>query len=138
MIAVSTSPMKRLLAPLLIFPAITGCAIIPDTPMVGEEAAAQGTPVALGQPVWAGDTILTPLEVTEDSRCPVDVQCVWAGKLTVSTRITATHWKQTAPLTLGEPYEVLGRTYELISATPAKRADREIRPGEYRFTFERR
>lgn len=130
--------MKPILAPLLLAPALASCAIIPDTPMVGEEAASQGTPVALGQPVWAGDAILTPLEVTEDSRCPVDVQCVWAGRLVVSTRITSTHWKQTAPMTLGEPYEVLGRTFELTAATPDKRSDRETQPGDYRFTYERR
>ena len=130
--------MIRLLALLPLVLALAGCAIVPDTPMVGEEAAAQGTPVALGQSVWAGDTILTPLSVIQDSRCPVDVQCVQAGKLTVSTRITATHWKQTAPLTLGEPYEVLGRTYELVSATPAKRSDRETQSSEYRFVYERR
>ncbi len=89
-------------------------------------------------PVWTGDTILTPLAVTEDSRCPINARCVWAGKLTVSARIAATHWAQTAPLTLGEPYEVMGRTYVLVSATPGQTTDREIPAGEYRFIFEKR
>lgn len=130
-----------LLAPLfaaLLPIAIGGCAIVPDTPMVSGEAAAQGSPVALGSPVWAGDAILTPLSVTEDSRCPENARCVWAGKLTVSTRITTTRWQQTAPLTLGEPYEVLGRTYVLVSGTPEKRAEQTTPPGAYRFVFERR
>ncbi|WP_435203881.1 hypothetical protein [Qipengyuania sp. 902] len=129
--------MKTALAAALALP-LTACAIIPHTPRVNGDAAAQGTPVALGEAVWTGDTIIKPLAVTEDSRCPVDVQCAWAGKLTVSTRITATSWAQTAPLTLGEPYEVLGRTYVLTSATPEKTAVGEIPATEYRFTFERR
>lgn len=129
--------MKKLLSPLALL-ALPACAIIPDTPMVGQEAEAQGTPVALGQPVWLGDVVLTPLSVVEDSRCPVNARCVWPGKLTVSTRITATHWKQTAPLTLGEPYEVMGRKIMLVSGTPEKRTDREAQPSEYRFVYEAR
>lgn len=129
--------MKALFAAAILAP-LSACAIIPDTPMSNGDAASLGTAVGINQPVWTGDTILTPLAVTEDSRCPMNARCVWAGKLTVSTRIAATHWKQTAPLTLGEPYEILGRTYVLVSATPEKTTDREIPVGEYRFVFEQR
>lgn len=129
--------MKTLLAPLALL-SLSACAIIPDTPRVGQEAASQGTPVGLGKAVWAGDVILTPQAVKEDSRCPVDATCVWAGKLTVTTRITATHWAQTAQITLGEPYEVMGRTFLLASATPGKRSEKTIPSGEYRFVYERR
>ncbi|MBX7481443.1 hypothetical protein [Qipengyuania qiaonensis] len=129
--------MKALFAAALIAP-LAACAIIPDTPMSNGDAAAQGSAVGINQPVWAGDTILTPLAVTEDSRCPENARCVQAGKLIVSTRIAATHWTQTAPLTLGEPHEILGRTYVLVSGTPEKTADRQTPVGEYRFVFERR
>ena len=129
--------MKALLAAALLAP-LAACAIVPDTPMSNGDAARAGTAVAIGQPVWAGDTILTPLAVTEDSRCPENARCVWAGRVTVSTRIAATHWTQTAPLTLGEPYEVMGRQYVLVSALPEKTAERDTPPGEYRFVFERR
>lgn len=120
---------------LLAFPAIGACAIIPDTPRVGQEAASQGTPIAIGQSAWLGDAIVTPLALVEDSRCPVDAQCVQAGKLTVSTRITSTHWQQTVPLTLGEPYRVMSRSFVLVSATPANSAGQETPPGAYRFAF---
>ena len=129
--------MKALIAPLAML-ALSACAIIPDTPRVGQEAASQGTPVAIGQPVWTGDVIITPQAVKEDSRCPTDATCVWQGKLTVTTRLTSTHWAQTAQMTLGEPYEVLGRTFVLTAATPEKRSDGAIAPGDYRFTYERR
>ena len=129
--------MKTLLAPLLIAP-LAACAIIPDTPISNGDAAPQGTAVALRQPVWTGDAILTPLQVVEDSRCPANARCVWPGKLTVSTRIAATHWTQTAPLTLGEPYEILGRTFVLTSGTPERTAERQTPETEYRLTYERR
>ena len=123
---------------LAVLPLLAGCAIIPDTPRVGTEAAAQGTAVGLGQPVWLGDTIVTPMRVTEDSRCPVDAECVWAGRLVVDTRISAAHWQQTTPLTLGQAHTVMNRTIALVSAAPEKRADRETDPRAYRFTFEGR
>ena len=129
--------MKLIYAALFIF-ALCGCSVIPDTPRAGREAAAQGTPVALNEPVWVGDANLKPLSVVEDSRCAEDTRCVWAGRLVVSTRIISTHWQQTAPLTLDEPYEVLGRTFVLVSGQPAKRLDREIQSEDYRFVFERR
>lgn len=129
--------MNRFLAPVPLF-ALSACAIVPDTPRVGQEAAAQGSAVGIGKAVWAGDVILVPQAVVEDSRCPVDTTCVWEGKLTVTTRITAAHWAQTAKMTLGEPYEVLGRTFVLTTATPDKRSQAAIAPGEYRFTYERR
>lgn len=131
--------MQRYLIACLAVP-LAACSVIPDTPMVGRETAAQGTPVALGEPVWAGDTILTPLSVTEDSRCPVDpsIRCLQAGTITVSTRITATHWAQTAPLTLGKPYDVLGRTYELVSVTPGNAPPTGSETTTYRFVFARK
>jgi hypothetical protein len=114
---------------------LAGCAIIPDTPRVGQEAASQGTPIALGESAWLGDAIVTPLAVVEDSRCPVDAQCVQAGKLTVSTRITSTHWQQTVPLTLGEPHQVMNRSFLLAAVSPVQSAGQETPPGAYRFTF---
>ena len=127
--------MRKLLAFYLLL-GLSACAIIPDTPMVGKEAASQGTPVALGEPVWLGDVILTPLVVSEDSRCPPGTHCVWEGRLTVSTRITSTHWTQTAPLTLGEPYELMGRTMVLTKVYPEKSTPGETTLEAYRFVYE--
>ena len=124
--------MKAYFAAALILPLTSACAIIPDTPRSNGDAARQGTAVAINAPVWAGDTILTPLSVVEDSRCPQDVRCVQAGKLVVSTRITATHWQQTVPLTLGEPYTVMNRSYVLSGASPGQVAGQAIQPGAYR------
>lgn len=133
----STAGMKAYLAAALIAPLTAACVIIPDTPRGNGDAASQGSAVAIGSPVWAGDAILTPLAIIEDTRCPADVQCFHGGELTVSTRIAATHWTQTAPLTLGDPYEVMGRTYVLATADPLPTAGGDIPAGDYRFVFER-
>ena len=129
--------MKAYLAAALIAPLTAACAIIPDTPRGNGDAASQGSAVAIGSPVWAGDAILTPLAIIEDTRCPADVQCFHGGELTVSTRIAATQGTQPGPLTLGDPYAVMGRTYVLATAAPLPTAGGDIPAGDYRFVFER-
>ena len=129
--------MKKLLA--MIAPiALTACVVVPDAPNQGRTPWPAGNAVPLGQPVALGDIEVTALEIVEDSRCPVDATCVWQGKLTVTTRITATHWVQTAQMTLGEPYEVMGRVFTLTAAAPEKLSKEAIPADAYRFTYERR
>ena len=100
--------------------------------------AAEGAPVPLGQAVALGELALTPLAVTEDSRCPINARCVWAGRIIVQTRVDGPTWRETADLTLGEPAEVRGHIIVLVSAEPGKVAGSETRAADYRFVFEGR
>jgi hypothetical protein len=117
---------------------LAACAVVPDAPNVEGTPAPQGTPVARGQPVTLGDIVVTPRKVVEDSRCAANVQCVWAGRLIVTTRIDGAGWRDTADITLGETYGTHGRVIALVSATPAKSTEHAIEPGDYRFVYEAR
>ena len=99
-------------------------------------APLEGMPVALGETVRVGSLLATPSRVVEDSRCPVDVQCIQAGRLVVSTRLDGDGWRETVPLTLGEPYAVQGTTVTLVSGRPEKWSERRRPRNEYRFIFE--
>lgn len=57
---------------------------------------------------------VTPLDVTEDSRCPADVDCVWAGQLVLRANVSGTE----RSLTLGEPLETPQGTVLLVVAKP--------------------
>ena len=46
----------------------------------------------LGQPTRVGRLVVTPLRVAEDSRCPINARCVWAGRAVVQTRIDGPGW----------------------------------------------
>ncbi|RYD62134.1 MAG: hypothetical protein EOP58_13675 [Sphingomonadales bacterium] len=89
-----------------------------------------------------GDLKVTPLKVVEDSRCPINARCVWAGRLVVRTQIDGTasagNWRDTANIQLGETYGTHGRIIALTSGEPGKMTNRETQPEEYRFTYERR
>ena len=41
----------------------------------------------LGQEVRIGDVHVRPVAVLEDSRCPIDVDCVWAGRIRVRVAV---------------------------------------------------
>lgn len=121
-----------LIAPL----ALAACATTPDRPTVeGGPPLAEGSLAAVGQPVRAGELVATPQEVTEDSRCPADTNCVWAGRVVLSTRIDGPGWRETVPLTLGETYQTHGTQIVLASVQPARTTQDPIVPGEYRFAF---
>ena len=99
-------------------------------------APLEGMPAAIGETVRVGALAATPRRLVEDSRCPLSVQCVQAGRVVVSTRITGPGGTETVPLVLGEPYPVQGATVTLVSARPEKWSERRRPRDEYRFVFE--
>jgi len=72
--------------------------------------------------------------VGADSRCPIDVMCVWAGDGEVFLNISTGNYSQryTVHTTL-EPREIVIENYliQLINLLPAPRSDRRIKPEEY-------
>lgn len=97
-----------------------------------------GSAVALHQKVRVGDITVTPVAVVEDSRCPIDARCVWAGRLVVRTQIDGDGWRDTADMRLGETFGTHGRVIALVSGEPGKTAERETPPEAYRFTYDAR
>ena len=131
--------MNKTLPALFTLALLSGCVVYKDAPIVDNgPPAVEGTPVALRQPVQAGPVVATPMTVVEDSRCPENARCVWAGRLVVTTRIDGAGWRETADLTLGEPSQVRGVTLALVSGLPEKQAQRETPASEYRFVYEAR
>lgn len=99
-------------------------------------APLEGMPAAIGETVRVGPVLATPQSVIEDSRCPLGVRCVQAGRLVVSTRLSGDGWSEAVPLTLGEPYAVQGTTVTLVSGRPEKWSERRRPRSEYRFIYE--
>lgn len=116
--------------PLLALPPLSACAT------VGARPVADGGAVGVGRTAHVGRLLATPEHVVEDSRCPAEVQCVWAGRLIVSTRIEGANWHESAPLTLGKAYATHGTVITLVSAAPARKSDAPIVEANYRFTFD--
>ena len=60
--------------------ALSACATLPT--------AAAGPTAGLGQAATVGELRVRPLRVIEDSRCPINARCVWAGRLIVRTQVS--------------------------------------------------
>jgi hypothetical protein len=89
----------------------------------------------VGDEVTIADTgiIVRFNEVTEDSRCPIDAICVWAGvlriSLTVSAGVRDTHDIEID--TMGTVAVASGYSFTLVVAKPSRRADVPVEPGDY-------
>ena len=93
-----------------------------------------GATAGFGETTAIDGLRVRPLGLVEDSRCPADVTCVWAGRLVIRAEITGGNWRKVRDLTLGEPIPIADGELTLASATPSKQAA-PIEPRSYRFTF---
>lgn len=90
----------------------------------------------VGESARFANLTITPVQVTEDSRCPNDVQCIQAGTVRVSMRINAAAGQSTQTLTLNQPFTTEAETITLTSVTPAKNSKTTIGTADYRLTFD--
>lgn len=84
----------------------------------GEFRAPGVVTARLGQSVRVAGVGVRPVAVTEDSRCPHDVECVWAGRLRLRAVISGVPGE--VELTLRAPYALPGGgSLTLVAAAPA-------------------
>ncbi|HUQ18646.1 MAG TPA: hypothetical protein VM099_03445 [Gemmatimonadaceae bacterium] len=130
--------MLRLLSVL----ALTACAVVgtssPNTKVVksGEDFELSPTETAI---VDQGAVTLTLVKVNEDSRCPIDVQCVWAGDVALAL-LVGTNSNARNPSTIHtnlDPRTTIADGYkiEAVSVQPAPRSQSTIPQSSYRITF---
>lgn len=93
-----------------------------DTLSVGEKASFTGVTVS-------------PTRIVEDSRCPLGVMCIQAGKLTVSFNVETQKGSDSVSIDLGSKATVLGYVISFDGAEPVKRRDQTISDSDYRITF---
>ena len=94
-------------------------------------------PVRLGQTAFVSGPRVRPDRVIEDSRCPANAQCVWAGRLIVGATVIGGGWSRQVELILGEPIDIADGKLTLVRAVPAPRTDkRPSKLSAYRFTFD--
>ena len=108
--------------------ALASCATVPPAQVEG--------PVALGQTAYTNGLYVRPMAIVEDNRCPINVMCVWAGRVVVRSEVRGGSWRRTLDLELAKPQPVADGAITLIAAQPPKMADTRIDPRSYRFTFD--
>jgi len=91
----------------------------------------------LNETIRLGDLTIKPLEVIEDSRCPVDVDCVWSGRLVLRAEVSGVD----GPATISslEPFALPGGGALVLASVWPPNYHQGGGPREpYRFGFTRR
>jgi hypothetical protein len=91
--------------------------------------------VSIGQSATGLGVTLTPLEVMSDSRCPANVNCIWAGTVTVRTKVKNEVATSEATFELGKPIPLGNENIALTAVSPQK-TQSAIATSSYVFTFE--
>lgn len=79
---------------------------------------------------------ITPMGILEDSRCPVDVQCIQAGTVRLRTNVLTASGTSRTDFKLGETVSVGGQSVTLVTVIPEKNTKKPTTYADYVFTFE--
>lgn len=93
--------------------------------------------VPLGQTALFNRTAVRPVRVIEDSRCPIEVTCVWRGRLRVEVMVGKAGRPRTLMLEDGKAVPFAGGSLTLVGSRPAKRANGPS-PRNFIFKYDRR
>ena len=121
----------RSIVPLCTALALSACATLPAAAPIRGDGFAR-----LGEATRVGALVVTPRSIVEDSRCPINARCVWAGRAVVRTEVVGRGWRETINLTLGERVTTHGTALGLTSVEPGKMAGAEAQPLDYLLGFE--
>ncbi|WP_249340058.1 hypothetical protein [Sphingopyxis sp. L1A2A] len=122
----------RLAAPIL----FAALALSACTTTRGQTPLPDASNVTLGQRAYADGPIIQPVAVLEDSRCPMNARCVWAGRVRVQMLwIRGNGDKQPFEVTLGESTPLADGSITLESVRPDKMTNVVLKPEDYRFSF---
>ncbi|MBK6801363.1 hypothetical protein [Novosphingobium sp.] len=121
--------LRPTLIALAALPLLGACATVP----------AEAGSVRLGQTASVGPLRVTPLRVLEDSRCPMEARCVWAGQVRLQVRVVHAGHRAVHEVVSNKPLALAGGNLELAGVMPPTSVQRKIAPRDYRFTlrFER-
>jgi hypothetical protein len=120
--------------------AMAACGNKVSTPSGDKVPLGQEFTLAVGQSAVVDESVrLTLKSVTDDSRCPVDVTCIWEGDAKVSVDVlTPTPREEHALHTSGRfEREAKHGAYQiqLVKLEPAPRSTAPISASDYRATF---
>lgn len=87
----------------------------------------------LGEVGHFGAERITPIDVDEDSRCPVGTKCIWAGTVRLKVHIYPSALNHAYFVTLGQPTAVEGGTLLLEHVSPQRTSTGKIPPNHYTF-----
>jgi hypothetical protein len=96
-----------------------------------------GIDVPIGQSAYVDGPVIRPTKIIEDSRCPANARCIWAGTVKIEALWVRADGNRILQLELGKPQSIADGTIELTDVSPSRMAgeNKELKPADYRFSF---
>lgn len=93
--------------------------------------------VGLNETVFKNGLSIRPVDIVEDSRCPIDAQCIQAGTVRVGVELEFGKEVEYGVFEVGVPVEVANDTLILTlkDVFPSPQVARNVSLSEYEFTF---
>lgn len=91
---------------------------------------------SIGKSVHVLGIDILPLQVTQDSRCPIGVECIWAGTVELKGSVHSAMGTSQVVFKLGTPVTTEAESITLVSVTPAPHQGVTIAASDYLFVFE--
>jgi len=113
--------------------------VCPSAPAVeggGATTLYEAFTIGFNQIKTFGDTTIKAETVTEDSRCPSDVMCIQAGKVTVAFNISSPAGDSVKEIAIGDTMEINSLIFMLKDVQPYPVSTKKTQDGEYRFVME--
>ena len=85
--------------------------------------------------VFAAEKLEVHFAGIEDSRCPADVACVWAGEVVVQLAVRSDGKTTQHRVRETQSATVAGYTITVLQVLPARASSQRIVPAEYRVTL---
>jgi hypothetical protein len=113
-----------------------GCA----PPTIKEFSLDEPFTLSVRQKAQVGELQIQFLGVSQDSRCPMDVECIWAGNAKITLKVSLKDSTKETVITINSYTEPTAAVYEgfrieFVDLRPVPRSDRPINPAEYRVTL---
>ncbi len=86
----------------------------------------------INQSIIFDDHSITLIDVLDDSRCPIDVYCVWEGDARLLLAIKKGSKIENSNVTLHKPLLINGYVIKIKALEPERRIDAEIDPSDYK------
>ena len=105
-------------------------------PVVIPQPQSGSVTVSVGSSATVGGVTITPIDVLEDSRCPLDVTCIQAGTVRMRAAVTTSSGTAIYEFKLGNMLTTPTATLQLEGVSPESRSTVPKNTADYRFTFQ--
>ncbi len=102
---------------------------------VKSDAVVEKTLTTLNKQIIVKGISITPIEVVEDSRCPIGVSCIWKGVVRIKVKLQTRMINQISELSLNNSVVIADKKISLLSVNPPAIANQIINKANYNFEF---